>query len=184
MICAITMVSSQDLLKVETEIGYFIDKVWITEAIKPDVVACSHHIGRWRRKEDPIGNSWMTNTVRIKELEEGRWKMEILDMVQPFASSDKDSKRIWWRDGGVHQNITFSVHPDPISGMHCWHQKVWLTVPGSDEKYGDIFVDTNKAHEFYKKWLTMTRPGPGPNGLRRPLLMARTLRPDDSAYNV
>jgi len=44
---------SGDLLKVETEIRYFIDKVWITEAIRPDVVACSHLIGRWRRKEDP-----------------------------------------------------------------------------------------------------------------------------------
>ncbi|MCH7731109.1 MAG: hypothetical protein IIB44_01140 [Candidatus Marinimicrobia bacterium] len=108
--------------------------------------------------------------------------MEILDMVQPFASSDQDSKRIWWWDGGVHQNITFSVHTDPISGMHCWHQKVRLTFPDSDEKYGDIFADTNKAHKFYKKWMAMTRPGPGPNGLRRPLWMARTLRPDDSAY--
>ena len=114
----------------------------------------------------------------------GGRKMEILDMVQPFASSDQDSKRIWWWDGGVHQNITFSVHTDPISGMHCWHQKVRLTFPDSDEKYGDIFADTNKAHKFYKKWMAMTRTGPGPDGFRRPLWMARTLRPDDSAYYI
>ena len=37
---------------------------------------------------------------------------------------DPDTSRIFWTDGGVHQNITFPVHPDPISGMHCWHQKV------------------------------------------------------------
>ena len=36
-------VKTGDLLKVHTEIGYFIDKVWVTEGIKPGVVACSHH---------------------------------------------------------------------------------------------------------------------------------------------
>ena len=173
---------SGDLVKVETDIGYFIDKVWITEAIKPDVIACSHHIGRWRRKQDPSGNSWMTSKVKIVESSKGKWKMELLDMVQPFESGDSDSKRIWWRDGGVHQNITFPVHPDPISGMHCWHQKVKLSLPGPDEKYGDIQVDTNRSFEIYKEWLKMARPGPGPNGLRRPLWMARTLRPSDEAY--
>ena len=173
---------SGNLVKVETDIGYFIDKVWITEAIKPHVVACSHHIGRWRRDQDPSGNSWMTSTVKIKEYRDGKWKMEILDMVHPFASDDSDSKRIWWRDGGVHQNITFPVHPDPVSGMHCWHQKVRLSLPGPDEKYGDIQVDTNRSFEIYKEWLKMARPGPGPNGLRRPLWMARTLRPADETY--
>ena len=41
-------VKTGDLLKVNTEIGYFIDKVWVTEGIKPGVIACSHHLGRWR----------------------------------------------------------------------------------------------------------------------------------------
>ncbi|HIC37513.1 MAG TPA: formate dehydrogenase, partial [Candidatus Marinimicrobia bacterium] len=39
-------VDNGDLLKITTEIGWFVDKVWVTEAIKPGVVACSHHIGR------------------------------------------------------------------------------------------------------------------------------------------
>ena len=173
---------SGDLVKVETDIGYFIDKVWITEAIKPDVVACSHHTGRWRRSQDPSGNSWMTSTVKMEESQDGKWKMKLSELVQPFESGDSDSKRIWWRDGGVHQNITFPVHPDPISGMHCWHQKVKLSLPGPDEKYGDIQVDTNRSFEIYKEWLKMARPGPGPNGLRRPLWMARTLRPADETY--
>ncbi|HIC74778.1 MAG TPA: formate dehydrogenase, partial [Candidatus Marinimicrobia bacterium] len=175
---------SGDLVKVETDIGYFIDKVWITEAIKPDVVACSHHTGRWRRSQDPSGNSWMTSTVKMEESQEGKWKMKLSELVQPFESGDSDSKRIWWRDGGVHQNITFPVHPDPISGMHCWHQKVRLSLPGPNEKYGDIQVDTNRSFEIYKEWLEMTRPGPGPGGLRRPLWMARTLRPADESYYV
>src|SRR5579875_1958240 len=41
-------VGTGDLLKVHTEIGYFIDKVWVTEGIRPGVIACSHHLGRWR----------------------------------------------------------------------------------------------------------------------------------------
>ncbi len=175
---------SSDLVKVETDIGYFIDKVWITEAIKPDVVACSHHIGRWRRPQDPAANSWMTSTVRMEEMGDGRWEMGLMDGVEPFQSQDSDSKRIWWRDGGVHQNITFPVHPDPVSGMHCWHQKVRLTIPSKSERYGDIEVDTKKAHAVYKEWIKMTRPGPGPGSLRRPLWMARTLRPADEAYYV
>lgn len=173
-----------DLLKIETEIGYFIDKVWITEGIKPDVIACSHHIGRWRRENDSKGNSWLMNTVSITEEESGKWKMSIKESVRPFQSKDKDSKRIWWRDGGVHQNITFPVHPDPVSGMHCWHQKVRVNLPAEGEKYGDIFVDTNKSFKVYKEWLKMARPGPGPGGLRRPLWMARTLRPEEKAFYI
>ena len=37
-----------DLVRVETEIGYFVVKAWVTEGIRPGVVACSHHMGRWR----------------------------------------------------------------------------------------------------------------------------------------
>ena len=35
------------LVRVQTEIGYFVDRVWLTEGIRPGVVACSHHLGRW-----------------------------------------------------------------------------------------------------------------------------------------
>ena len=38
-----------DLVRVETEIGHFVVKAWVTEGMRPSVVACSHHIGRWRR---------------------------------------------------------------------------------------------------------------------------------------
>jgi len=81
-----------------------------------------------------------------------------------------------------YQNITFPVHPDPVSGMHCWHQKVKIEKAVDGDKYGDIFVDTNKSFEIYKEWLAMTRPAPGPGGLRRPLWMGRPLRPVDEAF--
>lgn len=175
-------VKTGDLLKLHTDIGYFVDKVWVTEGMKPDVVACSHHIGRWRRPEDKIGNRWHTNTVAIDREEDGKWKMKTIRGVEPFKSEDGDSSRIFWTDGGVHQNITHAVHPDPISGMHCWHQRVRLEKAGPDDNYGDIMVDPEKSHAIYKEWLDMTRPAPGPNGERRPLWFKRALRPDESTY--
>jgi hypothetical protein len=104
--------------------------------------------------------------------------------VQPFASTDPDSRRIWWTDGGVHQNLTFPVHPDPISGMHCWHQPVRVERAHQGDHYGDVEVDTNKSMEVYRQWLKMTRPAPGPGGLRRPLWLGRAVRPTDEAYRM
>ncbi|HKK89729.1 MAG TPA: molybdopterin dinucleotide binding domain-containing protein, partial [Saprospiraceae bacterium] len=170
-----------DLVKLNTDIGYFVDKVWVTQGMKPNVVACSHHLGRWRREQDK-GNRWATNTVRIEKGENGIWKMNTKSGIKPFQSKDADSKRIFWIDGGVHQNITHAVHPDPISGMHCWHQRVRIEKPGPEDKYGDIAVDTNKSMENYREWMKMTRPAPGPNGLRRPLWFKRPLKPDISCY--
>jgi len=175
-------IETNDLLRVNTDIGYFVDKVWVTEAIKPGVVACSHHIGRWRRPEDTEqGNSWATNTVSISN-DNGKWTMKTLQGVKPFKSDDPDSSRIFWSDGGVHQNITFPVHPDPISGMHCWHQKVRIEKAHTGDSYGDIFVDTNKSFEVYREWLNMTRPAPGPDNLRRPLWFARALKPAPETF--
>ena len=170
-----------DLVRLNTDIGYFIDKVWVTQGMKPGVVACSHHLGRWRRKQDE-GNRWATNTVNIENDGKGGWKMKTMSGVRPFDSTDSDSKRIFWSDGGVHQNITHAVHPDPISGMHCWHQRVRIERPHEGDKYGDIFVDTNKSHENYKEWLKLTRPADQPDGLRRPYWFKRPLKPDKKAY--
>ena len=58
-------VATGDLLKVNTEIGYFIDKVWVTEGIRPGVVACSHHLGRWRLREELGGERWSTALVDL-----------------------------------------------------------------------------------------------------------------------
>ena len=175
-------VNTGDLLRVNTEIGYFIDKVWVTEGMKPGVIACSHHLGRWRRTQDAPGNRWATNVIEMKSDQKGGYRMRTLQDIQPYKSADPDSARIFWSDGGVHQNITFPVHPDPISGMHCWHQKVRLENIQPGDKYGDVYVDTNKSMEVYRKWLAMARPAPGPDGLRRPLWMKRALRPTEETF--
>jgi anaerobic selenocysteine-containing dehydrogenase len=175
-------VQTGDLLKIQTEIGYFIDKVWVTEGIKPGVIACSHHLGRWRLAEDQGGERWSTALVDLKQVGGGKWMMRHVHGIKPFKSDDPDSQRIFWQDAGVHQNLTFPVQPDYISGQHCWHQKVRVTKPGPDDKYGDVFVDTNKAHEVYKKWLLKTRPAPGPDNLRRPYWLPRSYKPALEAY--
>jgi anaerobic selenocysteine-containing dehydrogenase len=173
-----------DLVRVQTEIGYFVDRVWLTEGIRPGVVACSHHLGRWRRRQDAAGNRFSANMVDITELEPGKWLVRQVEGPGPFASADPDSQRIWWREGGVPQNLTFPVQPDPISGMHCWHQKVTVQKALSGDRYGDVLVDTRRAHEVYKRWLAKTRGGPGPGGLRRPLWMNRPLRPALEAFYI
>ncbi|MBT3960799.1 MAG: formate dehydrogenase, partial [Candidatus Marinimicrobia bacterium] len=177
-------VDNGDLLKITTPIGWFVDKVWVTEAIKPGVVACSHHIGRWRRQQD-AGNSLMTNTVDIQNLGDGQWKMKTMKGVEPWESNDPDTNRVWWRDGGVHQNITHAANPDPISGAHCWLQKVSISLPTPDEKYGDVFVDTNKSFEHFKKWNKWAKEKEThPDGLRRPLWMGRPLTPQKEQYYI
>ena len=50
--------------------------------------------------------------------------------VRAFESEDPDTSRIWWEEAGVNQNLTFPVQPDPVSGQHCWHQKVRVTKAG------------------------------------------------------
>ena len=83
---------------------------------------------------------------------------------QAFQSPDPDSGRIWWSEVGVHQNLTFPVQPDPVSGMHCWHQRVHLEKAGPDDATATSMVDTDAAHEAYKEWMEQTRPAPGPGG--------------------
>jgi len=177
-------VGTGDLLKIATGIGWFVDKVWVTEAIRPGIVACSHHLGRWRLAESTGGERWSTALVDLKQEGPGRWRMRQVHGVQPWKSGDPDSERVWWEDAGVHQNLTFPVQPDPVSGQHCWHQKVVVSRPGPDERYGDIFVDTNLSFEIYKEWLAKARPAPGPGNLRRPLWLPRAFKPDASAYKM
>src|SRR5437867_159697 len=176
-------VHTGDLVRIETEIGYFVVRAWVTEGIKPGIVACSHHMGRWKVHED--GQKQLMATVKLSH-EGSQWGLRREQGVGPYESNDADTLRIWWNDVGVHQNLTFPVHPDPISGMHCWHQAVRVRKAEPTDKYGDIHVDTAKSHEVYKKWLAQTRPAGkySPNGERRPYWMLRPLKPAREFYKL
>ncbi|MBK6365171.1 MAG: hypothetical protein IPF52_17515 [Saprospiraceae bacterium] len=81
------------------------DKVWVTQGMKPGVVACSHHLGRWRREQDQ-GNRWATNTVKIVQSGDGKWKMNTKSGINHLKVPNPDNTvRIFWADGGVHQNV-------------------------------------------------------------------------------
>ncbi|MFZ5852691.1 MAG: molybdopterin-dependent oxidoreductase [Actinomycetota bacterium] len=174
-----------DLVRVVTEIGYFVARVWATEGIRPGVVALSHHMGRWRTSEH-AGSRWVSGLVELRREQvsgEGAvWRLRYRTGVRPFPSADPDSSRIHWEDPGVHQNLAFAVHPDPWSGMHCWHQKVRLQAAEPEDRYGDVVVDTRRSREVYREWLARTRPGPSASGLRRPEFLMRPVKPRRRAF--
>jgi hypothetical protein len=58
-------VATGDLVRVETELGHFVVKAWVTEGIRPGVVACSHHMGRWRPEGHEQGHRLNTATVAL-----------------------------------------------------------------------------------------------------------------------
>ena len=175
-------IGENQLVRITTRIGHFVIQAWRTEGIRPGVVAASHHMGRWRTGQEQ-GRSWGNGQADI-EHDGTNWKLSRRDGMGSYSSEDPDSERIWWSDTGVHQNLTFAVQPDPISGMQCWHQRVQVTPAEEGDSYGDVVVDTAKSREAYLEWLAKTRPGPGPHGLRRPLWYARPLKPTVEAYRL
>jgi len=169
------------LVRVTTAIGYFVVRAWVTEGIHPGVVACSHHLGRWRLHRE-VGGEWLSSALVDLIRGDGTFLFRHKEPVRPYPSPDPDTDRIWWRETGVNQNLTFPVQPDPVSGMHCWHQRVRVRPAGPDDRYGDVFVDTRRSRAHYEAWLARARPAPGPGGLRRPLWLNRPLRPVEAAY--
>jgi anaerobic selenocysteine-containing dehydrogenase len=176
-------VATGELVRVQTEIGHFVVRAWVTEGIRPGVAACSHHMGRWKLEGE--GQRQLMSTVTLKR-EGSRWLLRRRSGVIPFESADGDTARIWWRDAGVHQNLTFPVHPDPVSGQHCWHQAVRISPAGVGDELGDVSVDTAKAHEVYRAWLASARSADrfSPDGTRRPYWLLRPLKPVPEAYRL
>ena len=109
-------VETTDLVRVTTELGHFVNKAWVTEGMRPGVVACSHHLGRWRLFDDVGTDRWASSKVVKEELDGGRVRFRRVEDIRPFESKDRDSKRVWWTDGGVHQNLTFPVAARPGLG--------------------------------------------------------------------
>jgi anaerobic selenocysteine-containing dehydrogenase len=180
-------VKNGDALRVETEIGWFVDRVWVTEGIKPGILAMSHHLGRWRLKASEGIGQGTSSLVEIGEDKGGEHRLHIVQGAAAYESSDPDTARIWWEDVGVHQNLTHGVHPDPISGAHCWHQKL-LSVrkATAQEPHGTVEVDTKKSMEVYRRWKALARSAAdhSPDGTRRPYWLKRPLKPTPEAYKL
>jgi hypothetical protein len=138
-------------------------------------------MGRWRLQEGQGNERWSSGLAALGR-DADSWTLRSEHGVAPFTSPDADSGRIWWTDAGVHQNLAFAPQPDPVSGMHCWLQRVRIEPARPDDRYGDIAVDTAASMAAYREWIAKTRPGPGPGNLRRPLWFARPVKPAASAY--
>ena len=172
-----------DLVRITTAIGHFVARIWATQAIRPGVIALSHHMGRWRL-HDNDGSRWVTGKVDNSQPRDHVWRLRYVEPPGPFDSADPDSRRITWDDPGVHQNLAFAVQPDPWSGMHCWLQRVTVTAALSSDQYGDVEVDTAKARAVYLEWLAKARPGPGSDGNRRPEFLMRPVKPKRKAFRA
>ncbi|MGH9109085.1 MAG: molybdopterin-dependent oxidoreductase [Acidimicrobiales bacterium] len=176
-------IATGDLVRVTTEIGHLVAHAWATEAIRPGVAGLSHHMGRWRTSES-TGSRWAMGLVDLSHDGNGTWRLRYKQGIAPFVSTDPDSSRIDWSDPGVHQNLAFAVHPDPLSGAHCWHQKVRIEPAHPGDQYGDVVVDTVRSRQVFHQWLALTRPGPSASGLRRPEFLMRPVKPRRGAFRA
>ncbi len=184
------------------ETGYFVAMAMPTQAVRPGVVACSHHQGRWRVKtfvnvkgfDQPLGimtfgsvevnlqnqgSVWAMRTVKGTVPREIEKKHKDKNLQWPYPEFNKDIKDVWWSGTtGVWQNAVFPANPDPLSGMQCWHKKVLIEKASPEDQIGDVVVNTEATFKVYQAWRDkLTRPASGPNGLRRPLWFPRPWYP-------
>jgi anaerobic selenocysteine-containing dehydrogenase len=104
-----------------------------------------------------------------------------------FPEYNKDYDNVWW-DGlsGSWQNAVAPAHPDPISGMHCWHQKVILEKAQPGDRIGDIEVNYENNFKTYQAWRDdLTRPLDENSKWRRPQHIKRPWVPlSEKSYAV
>lgn len=107
--------------------------------------------------------------------------------AERFPEYNRDSENVWW-DGlsGSWQNAVAAAHPDPVSGMHCWHHKVLLEPAQAGDKIGDIYVNYENNFKVYQAWRDKLSRGLDANSkLRRPKHIFRPwVKLDPSAYDV
>src|SRR4029453_2864244 len=84
--------ASGDLVRVQTEIGHFLNRAWVTEAIAPGVVACSHHLGRWRLREGE-GSRWSSARVTL-DRRDGTILLRQVEGLGAFSDPDPAPSRL------------------------------------------------------------------------------------------
>jgi hypothetical protein len=129
-----------DLVRVETEIGHFVVKAWVTEGIRPGVVACSHHMGRWKLPRAPTASArrWppsrSTATASLGAVPRPG--------AGPFESSDPDTKPhlVDRRRRAPEPDLPGAPRPDLGHALLAPGRPRPPAEPG--DRYGDIVVDT------------------------------------------
>ena len=136
-------------------------KAWVTEGIRPGVVACSHHMGRWKTGGEAGQRQMMADR-------EPRPRRHALDAAPARAassrstSSDPDTARIWWTDAGVHQNLTFPVQPDPdLRACTAGTRRCACAGPSPATATATSRSTPRRRARVYQEWLARTRPADG-----------------------
>ncbi|MCX6077260.1 MAG: molybdopterin-dependent oxidoreductase, partial [Campylobacterales bacterium] len=136
-------------------------------------------------------NSFGVPTAEL-QMDGKEGKLKYVEGIKPFkaerfANYNRDSGNIWW-DGlsGSWQNAVAAPHPDPVSGMHCWHQKVILEPAQKGDKIGDIHVNYENNFKVYQGWRDQLTRGLDENStIRRPKHLKRPWVPlSEKAYVV
>src|SRR4030095_2272968 len=78
-------VTTGELSRGETEIGYFAARAWGPEGIRPGIVACSHHMGRWKLTDE--GQRQLMATVSLDH-QGDRWGLKREQGVAPYECLD------------------------------------------------------------------------------------------------
>ena len=56
---------------------------------------------------------------------DGLWRLRQIEGINLFKSDDPDSEsESSGKKAAFLRTLPSLVHPDPVSGMHCWHQRV------------------------------------------------------------
>ena len=150
-------VDTGDLVRVETEIGHFVVKAWVTEGIRPGVVACSHHMGRWKLDEQD-GQRQLMATVGARAATAVDWRMRRERASRPTSRADPDTRRDLV-DATSACTRTSPSRCTPTRSRACTAgtRRCGCARPSRATRYGDIVVDTAKSHEVFRQWLARAR---------------------------
>ena len=179
-------IKTGDLVRISTDIGYFCQPCLgdrghaAVQSSRARTTSAAGDVTRTRKS-----NRWSTNQVTV----EGRVSRANGRCGSPKASARTKAAIPTLRasSGPTAACIRTSRFPSiPIRFRECIAGTKEVTVEPAKEgdEHGDVFVDTDKSFAIYKEWLAMARPAPGPDGLRRPLWLARPLRPSEEMFYV
>ena len=177
-------IATGDLVRVTTEIGYFVNRAWVTESIAPGVVACSHHLGRWRLHEGE-GSRW--SSPRVVDHAPGRGPAapaaaggpgpvrERRPRLQPHLVERRRRPPEPDLPGPSRPGLGHALLAPEGRGGPRARRKTATATSSSD---------TARSMEVYREWLAKARPGPGPAGCAGPLWLDRPLRPAEEMFRV
>jgi len=134
------------------------------------------NLGRWRlkrggRKQQTAGHRrWLT----LKNSATGAWRLRSSKASSRLRAPMRDSQRIFWKEGGVHQQFDLrgSSRPGERHAGLLASEGGGRAGTAGRPLYGDVMGDTNRSHESYRQCCALARSAPvlracaGPCGSR------------------